>query len=34
MDRENFLDENYTELKQLFSLWKTISVYGRVYQQC
>ena len=33
MDNENSPDENYSELKKTFSLWKTLSGYGRVYQQ-
>ena len=32
MDNENSLDESYSELKKMFSLWKTISDCGRVYQ--
>ena len=41
MDNENSIDENYSELKKTFSLWKTISGYqgtcfadGRVYKPC
>ena len=32
MDNENSIDENYSELKKMFSFWKKISGYGRVYQ--
>ena len=34
MDNENYLDQNYSVLKKIFSLGKTISGYGRVYQPC
>ena len=34
MDNENYLDENYSELKKIFSLWKTISGYEKYYQAC
>ena len=28
MDNENSVDENYSELKKMFSLWKTVLDYG------
>ena len=41
MDKENSIDENYSELKKMFSLWETISDYqgtcfanGRFYKPC
>ena len=34
MDNEKSFDENYSELKKMFSFWKTISDYGRVFKPC
>ena len=34
MDNENSIDENYSELKIMFSLWKTISDFERFYKPC
>ena len=34
MFNENYPDENYSELKKMFSLGKTILGYEKVYHAC